>query len=175
MISRLTVIGSMAALLAAAVPATADETFKARLSGEQEVPPVTDQGTSGKFEIQFNRDFTEGEFTLRVDAGLRITQAHLHCAVAGANGPIIIWLAGIPPQTCTAPACNNPLSVNAWDVDGKWVSSTTVTNANIVNTACGSTLREIADAMNDGRVYANVHSVAKPGGVARGQIESNHH
>ena len=170
MISRLTVIGSMAALLAAAVPATADETFKARLSGEQEVPPVTDQGTSGKFEIQFNRDFTEGEFTLRVDAGLRITQAHLHCAAAGANGPIIIWLAGMPPAFPSMAA-----NVNGWDVDGKWVSNTTVTNQNIVNTACGTTLREIADKMNEGRVYANVHSVAKPGGVARGQIESNHH
>jgi hypothetical protein len=168
MISRLAVIGSMAALLAAAVPVTADETFKARLSGEEEVPPVIDQGTTGKFEIQFNRDFTQGEFTLRVDSGLRITQAHLHCAIAGVNGPIIIWLAGIPP---TFP----PPAVNAWDVDGKWVSNTTVTNANIVNTACGTTLREIANAMNEGRVYANVHSIAKPGGVARGQIETNHH
>ena len=96
-----------------------------------------------------------------VDSGVRITQAHLHCQVAGMNGPIIIWLAGIPP---VFPA---PI-VNAWDVDGKWVSNTTVTNANIVNTSCGTTLREIADAMNEGRVYANVHSVAKPGGVARG-------
>ena len=170
MISRLAVIGTMVALFAAAVPAAA-ETFKARLSGAEEVPPVTDQGTTGKFQIEFNRDFTKGEFTLWVDDGLRITQAHLHCQIAGMNGPIIIWLAGIPPAFPAAPAVNQ----NAWDVDGKWVSSTTVTNANIVNTACGTTLREIADAMNAGRVYANVHSVAKPGGVARGQIESNHH
>jgi hypothetical protein len=68
MINRLAVIGTIVALLAAAVPAVA-ETFKARLSGAEEVPPVTDQGI----------------------------------------------------------------------------------------------------------VYANVHSIAKPGGVVRGQIESNHH
>jgi hypothetical protein len=170
MINRLAVIGSMVALLAAAVPATADESFKARLSGAEEVPPVTDQGTTGKFEIQFNRDYTQGEFTLRVDAGLRITQAHLHCGAAGTTGPVIIWLAGVPPAF-PSPAANE----NGWDVDGKWVSNTTVTNANIVNTLCGSTLRQIADAMNAGRVYANVHSVAVPTGVARGQIESNHH
>lgn len=161
MITRLVAIGIMAGLLAAASTATADETFKARLSGDQEVPPVTDQGTTGKFEIQFNRDFSEGEFTLRVDGGIRVTQAHLHCAVAGVNGNIIIFLAGF--------------HANGWDVDGKWVGNTTVTNANIVNTACGATLKEIAQSMEDGKVYANVHSVARPMGVARGQIESNHH
>ena len=87
MITRIVVIGTLAAFLGAAATATADETFKARLSGDQEVPAVIDQGTTGKFEIQFNRDFTEGEFTLRVDAGVQVTQAHLHCAVAGEQWP----------------------------------------------------------------------------------------
>lgn len=164
MISRLVAIGTLAGLLAAASTATADETFRAKLSGEQEVPPVTDQGTNGRFKIQFNQDFTEAEFTLRVGAGVRVTQAHLHCAPAGTNGPIIVWLAGIPPQGATG---------NGWNVDGKWVSKTTVTNENIVNTTCGSTLAQIADAMAQGMVYVNVHSVAKPGGVARGQIVSD--
>jgi hypothetical protein len=157
MITRIVAIGSLAALLAAASTATADDTFKARLSGDQEVPPVTDQGTTGKFEIQFNRDFTEGEYTLRVDSGVRVQQAHLHCAPAGVNGPIIVFLAG--------------LHLPGWDVDGKWVSNATVTNANIVNTSCGATLREIAQNAARGNVYANVHSVAKPAGVARGQLE----
>jgi hypothetical protein len=159
MISRIVAIGSLAALLAAASPATADDTFKALLSGDQEVPPVTDQGTTGKFEIQFNRDFTEGDYTLRVDSGVRVTQAHLHCAPAGVNGTIIIFLAGFQAK--------------GWDVDGKWISNATVTNANIVDntTACGKTLAEIAHAAANGNVYANVHSVAKPAGVARGQLE----
>jgi hypothetical protein len=157
MITRIVAIGSLAALLAAASTATADDTFKARLSGDQEVPPVTDQGTTGKFEIQFNRDFTEGEYTLRVDSGVRVQQAHLHCAPAGVNGKIIIFLAGFH-----APG---------WDVDGKWVSNATVTNANIVDTSCGATLKDIAQNAALGNVYANVHSVAKPAGVARGQLE----
>ena len=167
MITRIAAIATLAAFLSAAATVTADETFKARLSGAQEVPAVTDQGTTAKFEIQFNRDLTAGEFTLSVDSGIRVTQAHLHCAPAGSNGPIIIWLAGIPPLQATPN--------NGWDVDGKWVSNTTVTNDNIVNTACGSNLAQIAEAMAQGKVYANVHSVAKPGGVARGQIETNHH
>ena len=40
----------------------------------------------------------------------------------------------------------------------------------IVNPACGATLSAIAQQMRDGNTYANVHSVAHPGGVIRGQI-----
>lgn len=129
------------------------------MSEDQEVFPVTDQGTSGKFEIQFNRDFTEGEYKLVINSGVRVTQAHLHCAAAGVNGSIIIFLAGF--------------HANGWDVDGQWISNATVTNANIVNTACGGTLAEIANNAARGNVYVNAHSVANPGGVARGQLQGN--
>jgi hypothetical protein len=162
MIGRLIAIGTAALILTSTPFALADETFKARLSGDQEVPPNND-GTTGKFEIQFNRDFTEGEYKLRVNSGIRVTQAHLHCAPAGSNGDIFIFLAGFHAL--------------GWDVDGKWISNATVTNANFtrLDTPCGGTLAEVADAMNAGMVYVNVHSVARPGGVARGQIESNLH
>ena len=45
------------------------------------------------------------------------------------------------------------------------------TNANIVNTACGVTLADIFQQARAGNVYVNVHSVAHPAGVARGQLE----
>lgn len=160
MISRIA-IAATAALLSVATAATAGETLKARLSGENEVPPVIDQGTTGKFEIQFNRDLTAGEYTLRINSGVRVTQAHFHCGVAGVNGPVIVFLAGFHDR--------------GWDVDGKWVSDATITNANIVNTACGSTLAEIVHQAKLGNVYVNAHSVAKPGGVARGQLEGDVH
>jgi hypothetical protein len=46
------------------------------------------------------------------------------------------------------------------------------TQANIVNPACGTTLVELAQSMKDGKTYANVHTVAHPGGEIRGQIVS---
>jgi hypothetical protein len=150
------IIGTLIAFLAVASVAGAGEALRATLTGDQEVPPVATDAT-GKFRIKFNKQQTEAEYTLRVNDGVRVTQAHLHCAPAGVNGPIIIFLAGFHNL--------------GWDVDGKWVSNATVTDANITNTACGMTLSAIAQAMRDGNVYANVHSVANPGGVIRGQVE----
>ena len=163
MMSRLIAIGSAALMLAAASVASAGDTFKAELLGENEVPPVIDQGTTGKFEIQFNRDFSSGEYKLVVNKGMQVTQSHFHCGAARTNGPVILFLAGVPP----APG--------AWDVDGQWVSNAKVTSANIVltTTPCGDTLAKIADAARRGMIYVNVHSKAKPGGVARGQLEED--
>ena len=132
--------------------------FEARLQGSEEVPPV-DTHTRGKADFEFNRGKTELHFDLSVENGQRVQQAHIHCAAAGENGPIIIFLAGFHDK--------------GWDVDGNWIGDATATDANITNTACGSTLAEIAEAMADGRTYANVHSVAHPAGEIRGQIQSD--
>jgi hypothetical protein len=138
--------------------AVADELFQARLSGDQEAPPVgpvaTD--TTGRFEVLVSRDQKEAEYTLRVDSGVRVTQSHFHCGAAGVNGPVIVFLAGFHAL--------------GWDVDGKWVGNATLTDANVVNTACGSTLAAIFEQARLGNVYVNVHSVAHPAGVARGQL-----
>jgi CHRD domain len=141
--------------IAAAATAHADELFQARLSGDQEVPPVATD-TAGRAQVLVSKDRNSAEYTLRVENGVRVTQSHFHCAPAGVNGPIIVFLAGFH-----APG---------WDVDGKWVDNATVTDANIVNPACGTTLAAIFEQARAGNVYVNVHSVAHPGGEARGQL-----
>jgi len=173
----LTTLGVAAALLTIAVvatmlvapgwtgPVTADDDdgdggleFRARLRGSQEVPAVT-TSTRGEAKIQFNDAKTKLEFELEVEHGVRVTQAHIHCAPAGSNGPIVVFLAGFHDK--------------GWDVDGDWIGDATATDANITNNACGSTLAEIAQAMAEGRTYANVHTVAHPAGEVRGQIQPN--
>lgn len=156
MIGRVITTGALLGLLATTGIAAADETFRARLTGDQEVPPVITD-TTGAFEVQLNKEQTAAEYTLRVNSGVRVTQAHFHCAPVGVNGSIIVFLAGF--------------HVPGWDVDGKWVSNATVTDANVVNAACGATLAEIFESARNGNVYVNVHSVASPGGVIRGQLE----
>jgi hypothetical protein len=154
--TRVVAIGIALAALAFTPIAGADESFQARLTGDQEVPPVATD-TTGRFEILVNKDQTEGEYTLRVESGVRVQQSHFHCGPAGVNGPVIVFLAGFH-----APG---------WDVDGKWVSNATITDANVVNTACGATLAAIFEQARNGNVYVNVHSVAHPPGVVRGQLE----
>lgn len=147
------------AVLATALTSVAEakDTFKAKLTGDQEVPPV-DTDTEGRAKIQINKKQTGGEFTLTVNDGVRVTQAHLHCAPAGANGPIVVFLAG-----------HHPAGLN---VDGKWISNATFTDTSIVNAACGSTVAALAASMQAGDVYVNVHTVAHPGGEVRGQVEA---
>lgn len=132
-----------------------DTEFHARLSGAQEVPPVT-TAASGRFKIEFKRDMSAAEFRLRVNDGTRVTQSHIHCGPEGSNGPVVIFLGGFHQQ--------------GWDVDGWWVSNVSVTDANIVNPACGTTLAAIADSIRAGMAYVNVHTVANPGGEIRGQL-----
>ena len=147
----------MALLVQGGVAAEQDHTFAAVLTGEEEVPPVaTEMG--GSVRIRFNDDFTAAAFTLTVTDGVRVQQAHIHCGVPGVNGPVVVFLAGFH-----APG---------WDVDGKWIDHAVFTQANIVNSACGATLVELTQSMKDGRTYANVHTVAHPGGEIRGQIVS---
>ena len=133
--------------------------FEADLSGDNEVPNAVETDTDGRFRIQFNNDLTEAEFRLKINDGERITQAHLHFGAEGENGPVIAFLAGFHDL--------------GWDIDGTWVRNVTITDENIVNTAAGETLAEIADQMELGNVYVNVHSVANPGGEIRGQVEED--
>lgn len=151
-----------------AVVAANELKFEAELSGAQEVTTpaggvVTD--TTGTIEIEFDKALTSALFSLAVSNGTGIIQAHLHCASAGVNGPVVSFLFG-PVEP--------PVDVGAGSVAG------TLSNSDIIpldtseeNEACGVPLNNIASlafAMRAGKIYANVHSAAFPAGVVRGQL-----
>lgn len=150
-------VATIAVIAALAVSgiASANELFKAVLTGDEEVPPVA-TATSGKAFILVNKAETQAEFHLHVSDGVRITQAHIHCAPSGVNGPVVVFLAG--------------LHAAGLNIDGKWVSNATIIDSSIVNTACGTTVSQLAQSMRDGNTYVNVHSVEHPGGEVRGQV-----
>src|SRR5438034_5637724 len=81
---RVVAIGVLFAGLGFIAIADADELFQARLTGDQEVPAVA-ADTTGRFEILVNKDATAGEYTLRVNSGVRVTQSHFHCGPAGVD------------------------------------------------------------------------------------------
>ncbi|MGE0680837.1 MAG: CHRD domain-containing protein [Candidatus Binatia bacterium] len=136
--------------------------FLATLSGAQEVPGVVTD-TIGKCKVKFNREFSEAQFRLDVGKGMGVTQAHLHCAPAGVNGPVVAFLF--------------PLSTGGVDANGK-LATGVLTNADIIpttdNAECGlpeiNNIASLAAAMLDGRIYCNVHTLVNPAGEVRGQI-----
>jgi hypothetical protein len=152
-------------LLAVSAPALGDDKLKfaVDLTGAEEVPPVQ-TATTGKVEVEFNADATAADFELEVFDGVAVTQAHLHCGAAGQNGPVVVFLFGFIP--------------GGFDVDGQ-IAKFTLTDANVaaVGADCVpvigmeiNNLADLLDATRDGLIYANVHTVANPGGEIRGQL-----
>ena len=139
--------------------------FRATLSGAQEVPEVVTD-TTGRITIEFNDALSEAVFRLVVRDGVGVTAAHFHCERPGRNGPVVIFL----------------FAGAVTDVDGE-LASGTLTNAGFLPagaTVCPgligrpvNNIASLAFAMRDGLVYANVHTVAHPGGEARGQLSED--
>jgi hypothetical protein len=159
---------SVTFLMLANVAQGAGLEFGASLSGAQEVttPPggvVTD--TSGHFGIEFDEDLSAAEFELVVKDGMDITGAHLHCARAGVNGPIVVFLLDEVPT-------NNPICL---EVEGKLTNADIVEEDFAADASCGVAINNIASllaAILDGLIYVNVHSEANPAGEVRGQLLS---
>ena len=137
-------------------------TFKAQASGDQEVPSVI-TSTRGKITLHFDRALSKIDFDLIVKDGVLITQAHLHCARAGENGPVVAFLFNVAPVP-------GPGGI---DVDGL-LASDTLTNDSIIPGPCESfnisNIASLFAAMREGLIYLNVHSEGNPPGEVRGQI-----
>lgn len=137
--------------------------FQPTLSGAQQVPPVETEG-SGILHLEFDRGFTRGDYLLQVSGLTNVTGAHLHCALAGENGAIVVPL--FEPQ--------------GEEEDGQTngtLSQGSFTSADIVppddTEVCGVPLNNVASlahAIREGLVYVNVHTEANPEGEIRGQI-----
>lgn len=168
----LVVCGALLAVLAApnVVYGDDDERVRCRANLDEaaEVPaPDPVFGTKGKARLDFEEDRAEASYRLRVDDGLRLFMAHIHCAPEGQTGPIILWLAGQPPPP------------TGWDVDGNWVRNTTVDDEDVFDNIpgpsnnCGheiADLNDLANACLAGDCYVNIHSRDNPAGQVRGQL-----
>ena len=134
--------------------------FEAELSGAQEVPPV-DTRVKGEANFEVDEYYTAIEYSVKVKTRgevvglLGAAGAHIHCAPAGQNGPVVAFLAGV---------------VNG-GLDGTVKFRATLTGNNIINDACGASIADLVNSMSSGLTYVNVHSLANPSGEVRGQIQ----
>jgi len=137
----------------------AAHTFVAPLSGAQEVPP-RETRARGNATFQLNADGTELAFRLIVANIENVTQAHIHCAPAGVNGPVVAWLYPLAPPDQPIPGRTNGI-----------LSEGIITG--VTSDSCGATLSELVERMRDGGTYVNVHTLQSPPGEVRGQIRGS--
>jgi hypothetical protein len=134
--------------------------MKARLSGFQEVPAISTQGT-GSLRLRVNEGGTAISFELSYAnlEGGAVTAAHIHFAQPGVNGAPIAFLCG-----GTKPAC----PVAPATISGTIVAAD-ILDASAQGIAAGQ-FGEALRAMRAGVTYVNVHTPAFPAGEIRGLI-----
>ena len=128
--------------------------FGAFLTGSEEVPAVNSPG-SGAARFQLTDGGNALDFEVRVANTTGIVFAHLHQAVAGQNGPVVVTL--IPAQ----PAAGLQNGVIA---TGK------ITKETLSGPLTGEELSDLIDGLREGRIYVNIHTETNRSGELRGQV-----
>jgi hypothetical protein len=159
---------TLVTMLGAPALTAADETFKARLRGFQEVPAVSTEA-SGEFKAKINKDETSIEYELSYEnLSGTVSQGHIHFGQFSVNGGISVWLCQTEAPFLD-PAGVAPTCPQAGTVTG------TITADNVIGPAgqgiAAGEFAELVDAMRAGVTYANVHTLPQfGGGEIRGQI-----
>jgi hypothetical protein len=150
------------ALLATAMPTASavgqGQTFVAPSSGAQEVPP-NDSLARGQTIFRLSADGEELGYRLVVANLDNVTQAHIHLAPAGVNGPVVAWLYPSAPPAQLIPGRSSGV-----------LATGTITAADLVGPLAGQELSALVEAMEAGNTYVNVHTSQFPPGEIRGQI-----
>jgi CHRD domain. len=129
-----------------------NQKFNAKLSGQQEVPPVQTTTASGMAWFTSMQD--KVWFKLNVTDMQGVTKAHIHTGKVGENGPILVTLY----------KSDTPQSIN-----GK-LSYRNITANMLEGPMKGKQISDLATAMSNGSTYVNVHTEKHPNGEIRGQI-----
>jgi hypothetical protein len=161
LVGRTLIPAALLFLLLTGTVAAQPRNYRAHLSGGEEVPPVAVR-SQGQAVFQLNKDGTELSYRLIVANISGITQAHIHCGVEGANGPVVAFLFNLVPAGVTM---NGVLQTGV------------VTDADVIarpdDTACPGGVANFDEMMariESGTAYVNVHTTTFPAGQIRGQI-----
>jgi hypothetical protein len=100
MLKSLATVAIVLVALTVTAKAEADETFKATLTGDQEVPPVGPVTTdmTGRVKIQINKTETEGEFTLIVNEAVEPTRSQNITVSWRRSAPVASGAGGRAPE-----------------------------------------------------------------------------
>ncbi len=132
----------------------AEEIFKAKLAGTEEVPP-NESPAGGSAWVKINNDNIEYEVNVTdID---KVNAAHVHFGESGKNGPVILTLFKDDPTELKT---------------GK-LGEANLTATNLEGPMNGKTTADLLGAIKNGTTYVNVHSTDFPDGEIRGQLQAN--
>jgi CHRD domain-containing protein len=151
----------------AAAVATGGRGISERLTGFEETPLAISTTGSGKFDASFSRFGQEIRYRLSYrELEGSVTQAHIHFGAEGQTGGISVFLCSNlgngPAGTQACPAA--PATITG-----------TIRPADVIGPAAqgiqAQQFDELADAIDAGVTYVNVHSTLYPVGEIRAQID----
>jgi hypothetical protein len=146
----------LAAWLAFAAPANANDKFRAHLSDGENVPAFdSPTNAQGQVLVKIGRD--GGLHYKLIVANLQNAfAAHIHCGPVGVAGPIGVTLFATLPS--------GAVSVNGILAQGPILAPD-------AENACGWTdIDDVLDALDSGDTYVNVHTLQSFPGEIRGQL-----
>ena len=151
----LVIIGAiLAAALFPSPTLAVPRTYTAMLTGASEVPPVPTMAT-GEATFALSDDGLALTYRLTVNNITDVTASHIHVAVSGVNGPVVV------------PLFIGPVKTGAFT---GVLAEGTITAADLRGVLAGMPLNALVDRIETGGAYVNVHTTSRPGGEIRGQI-----
>jgi hypothetical protein len=130
-----------------------DQKFKAQLSGDNEIPPVT-TAADGKVKIKVKGDAIKSE--INVTGISDVTGAHIYTGNKGGNGEPIVDLLK---------------SGNKSNAEGRIIIQGEISPSDFEGSMTGKTLTDLQSAMATEGTYVNILTADHPDGEISGQIK----
>jgi hypothetical protein len=131
--------------------------FTAKLSGKNEVPPVTTPA-NGIATFTVSPDGTSLQYVLSVSDITGVMGAHLHAGPSTQNGPAIAGLFNPTMAGHPTGKVHGPLSKGI------------IRASNLTGPLAGKELSDLILLIKTGNTYVNVHTTQNRGGEIRGQL-----
>jgi len=146
--------------------------FSARLTGDNEVPPV-DTDATGRIRLVVNsaQDAVDYQISLSNLNGI-VTGAHIHSGGSGTNGPIVADL-NVHGAFASASAGGGGEGGGGASATTSTSTGGTITSADLDGPLAGKQISDLIKIIGDGKAYVNVHTDQNPDGEIRGQLASS--
>jgi hypothetical protein len=142
--------------------------LRADLKGFEEIPTLSTPGRGG-FEARVSHDGQSVEWELEYEnLESDVTQAHIHLGARAFNGGIMVFLCSNLTDPAPPPD-TQPCPVPSGRIEGSFTAADVIGPAG--QGISPGEFEESIRALRAGATYANVHTVDRPGGEIRGQID----